>query len=174
VDVRVAAARAERTLEQLAEPLVALWQPADRWPRALLDEAWLNLIRNSAHDSICACSVDEVCDAVLHRYAEATQIGEGLAARALAAVAASINAEGPVVVNPSSRARSGIVELILPGNDPIEGVQVLNVRPADRVATELDLGEMAAVVIRELKHNDRITGLTLESADTGAVLWSVE
>ena len=39
----------------------------------LLDEAWLNLIRNSAHDSICACSVDEVCDAVLHRYAEATR-----------------------------------------------------------------------------------------------------
>ena len=39
------------------------------WPGALLDEAWLEVIRNSAHDSICACSVDEVCDAVLHRFA---------------------------------------------------------------------------------------------------------
>ena len=90
VDVRAAAARAERAVEQLAEPLAALYQPADRWPGALLDEAWLNLVRNSAHDSICACSVDEVCDAVLHRYAEATQIGEGLATRALDALAASL------------------------------------------------------------------------------------
>ena len=83
VDVKQAAARAERTLERLAEPLSALFLPADHWPAALLDEAWLEVIRNSAHDSICACSVDEVCDAVLHRYAEATQIAEGLAERAL-------------------------------------------------------------------------------------------
>ncbi len=132
VDVRIAAAHAERALEQLAEPLAALYQPADRWPGALLDEAWLNLVRNSAHDSICACSVDEVCDAVLHRYAEATQIGEGLATRALDALAASLAIDGPVIVNPSARARSGLVELILPGNDPVDGTQVLNVRPADR------------------------------------------
>ena len=174
VDVRAAAARAERALEQLAEPLAALYQPPDRWPGALLDEAWLGLIRNSAHDSICACSVDEVCDAVLHRYAEATQIGEGLATRALDALGSTIFADGPVIVNPSARPRSGLVELIVPGNDPIEGAQVLNVRPADRVLAELDLADMAAVVIRELKHNDRILGLTLESVDTGAVLWTVE
>ncbi|MEY2453067.1 MAG: 2-O-(6-phospho-alpha-D-mannosyl)-D-glycerate hydrolase [Acidimicrobiaceae bacterium] len=174
VDVRQAAARAERSLEQLAEPLAALHQPPERWPGALLDEAWLSLIRNSAHDSICACSVDEVCDAVLHRYAEATQIGEGLAARALNALASTIVADGPVIVNPSARPRSGLVELILPGNDPLDGAQVLNVRPAERVLAELDLADMAAVVIRELKHNDRILGLTLESVDTGAVLWSAE
>ena len=52
--------------------------------RALLDVAWRHVIRNSAHDSVCACSVDEVVDAVLHRYAEARQIGEGLTAQALA------------------------------------------------------------------------------------------
>src|SRR5439155_13177614 len=61
VDVKQAAARAERALEQEAEPLAALFQPAERWPGALLDVAWLEVIRNSAHDSICACSVDEVC-----------------------------------------------------------------------------------------------------------------
>ena len=174
VDVRVAAARAERTLEQLAEPLAALFQPPERWPGALLDEAWLALIRNSAHDSICACSVDEVCDAVLHRYAEATQIGEGLATRALAALGETISAKGPVVVNPSARLRNGLVELVLPGNDDVDGVQVLNRRPADRVLAELDLADMAAVVVRELKHNDRIQALALESADTGEVLWQTE
>ena len=174
VDVRAAAARAERALEQLAEPLAALYQPADRWPAALLDEAWLNLIRNSAHDSICACSVDEVCDAVLHRYGEATQIGEGLAVRALDRLASSFAESGSIIVNPSSRARSGLVELIVPGNEPLGDTQVLNVRPAERVIAELDLAEMAAVVIRELKYNDRILGLALESAATGATLWEVE
>ena len=62
----------------------------------------------------------------------------------------------------------------MPGNEPLDGVQVLNVRPADRVLAELDLADMAAVVIRELKHNERILGLTLESVDTGAVLWTAE
>jgi alpha-mannosidase len=174
VDVRAAAARAERALEQLAEPLAALFIPPDRWPGALLDEAWLDMIRNSAHDSICACSVDEVCDAVLHRYAEAAHIGEGLSVRALDALAKSVNADGPVLVNPSARPRSGIVELILPGEAPIDGTQVLNVRPADRVVGEIDLAGMAPVVVREMKHNERIQSLTLESVETGEALWSAE
>src|SRR5687768_3250095 len=113
VDVKQAAAVTERALERRAEPLCALFTPADRWPRALLDQAWLEVIRNAAHDSICACSVDEVCDAVLHRYAEARQIADGLAARALTWVAATVGTVGPVVVNPSHRRRAGVVELVL-------------------------------------------------------------
>ncbi|MHB1536087.1 MAG: glycoside hydrolase family 38 N-terminal domain-containing protein, partial [Acidimicrobiales bacterium] len=64
VDVKIAAARAERALERRAEPLAALWFPAECWPATLLDGAWLEVIRNSAHDSICACSADSVVDAV--------------------------------------------------------------------------------------------------------------
>ena len=64
VDVRRAAAATERSLERLAEPLSALFLPAEAWPGELLDHAWLEVIRNAAHDSICACSVDEVCEAV--------------------------------------------------------------------------------------------------------------
>ena len=102
VDVKQAAAVAERALERMAEPLSALFLPAESWPGALLDEAWLEVIRNSAHDSICACSVDEVCDAVLHRFAEATQIADGLTDRALHALGATVAVDGrtPVVVNP--------------------------------------------------------------------------
>jgi mannosylglycerate hydrolase len=127
VDVKQAAAVAERTLERLAEPLSALFLPADRWPGALLDVAWLELIRNSAHDSSCACSVDEVVDAVLHRYAEARQVADGLADRALDALSSSLAEPGPVAVNPSARRRSGVVELVLPGTEPVEGTQVLHV-----------------------------------------------
>ncbi len=52
-------------LEQLAEPASALFLPADRWPDRLLAEAWLEGVRNSAHDSVCACSADEVVDATI-------------------------------------------------------------------------------------------------------------
>src|SRR3546814_7563929 len=82
-------------------------------------------LRNSAHDSICACSVDEVCDAVLHRFAEAIQIAQGLANRAVQALGATIGVDGhtPVVVNPSQRTRGGVVELSLPGTDVPDGCQ---------------------------------------------------
>ncbi len=78
VDVKQAAARAERALERRAEPLCALYMAAERWPQRLLDLAWREMVRNAAHDSSCACSVDEVVDAVLVRYAEAYRIADGL------------------------------------------------------------------------------------------------
>src|SRR2546423_74649 len=90
VDVKQAAARAERALERRAEPLSALFLPPDRWPHAELTLAWKEVIRNSAHDSSCACSADEVVDAVLHRYAHARQVGEGLARKAVRALGDSL------------------------------------------------------------------------------------
>jgi alpha-mannosidase len=173
IDVRRAAARAERALER-AETLAALYQPVDRWPAALLREAWLHVVRNAAHDSICACSIDEVCDAVLYRYAEAAEIGEGLAQRALDALGSSMTGEGPVIANPTSRTRSGLVEVIVRGTGERPGAQILNERPAERVLAELDLATMAAVVVRELKHNRRIEMIALESVANGEELWRAE
>ncbi len=103
VDVKQAASRAERAVEQLAEPLSALFRAPGAWPGRFLDLAWTLMIRNSAHDSICACSVDDVVDAVLHRYAEARHLGEALADEALGDLAASMSSPGPVVANPSAR-----------------------------------------------------------------------
>ena len=60
VDVKHAAALAEVALERRAEPYSALFGvPAD-WPQRPLELAWLGVVRNAAHDSICACSVDAV------------------------------------------------------------------------------------------------------------------
>ena len=53
-----------------------------------LELVWRKLVLNSAHDSSCACSHDEVVDQVVVRYAEARQIGDGLARDALHALAA--------------------------------------------------------------------------------------
>ena len=150
VDVKQAAAVAERALERLAEPLSALFLPAESWPGALLDEAWLEVIRNSAHDSICACSVDEVCDAVLHRFAEATEIAEGLADRALQALGATVDGRRP---------RAGGRQPVRPhawrhGGDPAPGqprcppgAQLVSERPAERVLIDDTAVEVATVMV---------------------------
>src|SRR5205085_11983729 len=131
-DVRIAAAHAERALERRAEPFSALFLPADKWPERLLHLAWKEMLRNAAHDSICACSHDEVVDAVLVRLQEARQIGEGLAFEALRALAAQCPSAGAVVVNPSARTRGGLVELEVPSEGPAPGAQVISERPSVR------------------------------------------
>src|SRR5438270_11894943 len=142
VDVKQAAAGAERALERRAEPLSALFLPAERWPDAELGVAWTGRIRNSAHDSSCACSVDEVVDAVRYRYAEARQVGAGLARRALRALASSFAEAGIYVVNPSAPTRGGVVEVVVAGADSVEGTQVVRVRPASSDAYELTGAEL--------------------------------
>jgi mannosylglycerate hydrolase len=138
VDVKQAAARAERALERRAEPLSALFLPAEQWPGRLLDLAWREVIRNSAHDSICACSVDEVGAAVLHRFAEATQIAAGLARRAVRALGRSMRDPGAVVVNASARSRGGLIELVLPAGPATgeHGVTALQVLAQGEASTE--------------------------------------
>ncbi len=140
VDVKQAAAAAERALERRAEPLAALFGNPDRRPERLLELAWRQVLRNAAHDSICACSVDEVADAVLGRYADATAIAEGVADRALADLAASMAEAGTVVVNPSARPRHELVELVMTGDVPDE-VQVLE-EPAAAFGIPRGLGTL--------------------------------
>ena len=121
VDVRLAAAAAERAVERRGEPLSALLLRPEAYPARLLDLAWRRLLDNAAHDSACATSADEVVDQVLVRYAEARQIGEGLAAEAVAALAAQVDAgSGSVlVVNPSAHRRAGTVRFAVPGRGPM-------------------------------------------------------
>ena len=100
------------------------------------------MIRNSAHDSICACSHDEVGAAVLERYAEATRLAEGVTERALAELAARLSEPCHVVVNPSARSRSAAVELVVGGEGPIDGAQILDERAgfaADLVLTTTEV-----------------------------------
>ena len=97
--------------------------------------AWLDVIRNSAHDSICACSHDEVVDAVLHRYAESSRLAQGIADRAVTAAAARMTEPGAVVLNATARPRTGMVEIHIPGpaaGEPPDhpAIQILHATPA--------------------------------------------
>jgi mannosylglycerate hydrolase len=129
VDVKRMGGVAERELERRAEPLAALFQKPSEWPQRQLELAWKEMVYNSAHDSICACSVDEVVDAVLHRYAEARAIAEGVAERAIKSLAKSLAEPGLYVLNPAHRARSGVVELEVEAVEPpTDDEQVLSER----------------------------------------------
>ena len=165
VDVKQAAARAERALERLAEPLSALFAGDDgRDHAAALGLAWTEVVRNAAHDSVCACSADDVVAAVLTRYAEATQIAEAVTARALAALGESMAVKAPVVVNPSPHTRSGLVELVLPGTGDIEGGQVVAARAGsatERVVTGGQLG----ILLGQVANDEAVWGGAIVGVD---------
>jgi alpha-mannosidase len=126
VDVHQAAAAAERALERRAEPLSALFLPPEAYPESLLRVGWRNLVLNSAHDSSCACSHDEVVEAVRVRYQEARHVGDALTHGALVALADEIDAppSSTVVVNPTAATRRGVVALRLPVTGPVHLVAV--------------------------------------------------
>jgi mannosylglycerate hydrolase len=147
VDVKRMGALAERELERRAEPLSTLFLDASSWPGQLLNIAWKEMVRNSAHDSICACSVDDVVDAVLHRYAEARTIAEGLTQRAIKSFTRSLAEPGSYVLNPGQRARSGVVELLVPADEPAPAdVQVLSERTGLPGSMVLDASTVRTVL----------------------------
>ena len=106
VDLKIAAARAERLLERYAEPLTR--PPRRRSGRSASSSSpGGGVVDNSAHDSICGCSHDEVVAQVLTRYAEAEQIGRGVLSRTLDEIARGVPAGQWVAINPSPpRART--------------------------------------------------------------------
>ncbi len=124
VDIHQACAAAERSLERRAEPLSALLLAPEQYPGRLLELAWRNLVLNSAHDSSCACSHDEVVDAVMVRYQEARHIGDGLARDAVRRLATEIDADpdSTVVANPTQSDRSGVIDVRVPGEGPLHFV----------------------------------------------------
>ena len=116
VDVRAAAATAERLLFRTAEPLAALH--GAEWPERYLELAARRIVENSAHDSICACSLDPVVAQVLVRFAEASQIAAGLAAATLGSWATGLERGAWAVFNPSPTARADLIEIELAADGP--------------------------------------------------------
>jgi hypothetical protein len=168
IDVKQAAARTERALERYAEPLAALFLEKGRYPHAELDIAWKEVVRNAAHDSICACSHDEVAEAVLARYATARQIADGITERVRGELAIGFAEPGHVVVNTSHRTRSATVELVVPGRELPEGAQLLRSGSGLDLALTLSSEELRGVLGQiegDRVRDDYVTGVDVTEDD---------
>ena len=135
IDIKQAAGRAETLLERYAEPLTALHVAPEAWPEAFLRLAWGKVIENSAHDSICGCSIDPVVDQVIVRFAEAEQIATTLARRAAVAVSGAVPRRALTILNPSPRPRAGLVEAEFAVPEEWEAV-ALELPDGTRIATQ--------------------------------------
>ena len=157
IDIKQAAGRAETLLERYAEPLTALHVAQEAWPAPFLDLAWGKVIENSAHDSICGCSIDPVVDQVLVRFAEAEQIASSIARRAGTAVAATVERGAVAVLNPTPAPRTGLVEaeLLIPEAWADVALELPN---GTRVATQ-ELGRKDAVLFDEELRGDQVDEL---------------
>ena len=121
VDVHQACAAAERAIERVAEPIAALLTTEENGLSPFFAEAWRRLVLNSAHDSSCACSHDEVVEQVATRYHEARQIGEAVARQTLFELAVRVDAPAgaTLTVNTTGHDRGGMVAVKLPGEGPV-------------------------------------------------------
>ena len=156
VDVHQLAAHAERSLERYAEPLSALLLPPGDYPAALLDIGWRELILNSAHDSSCACSADDVVEAVRVRYQEARHVGEALTREAVRTLATTVDVppSSTIVVNSTARDRIGVVSVPLPGAGPVHLVALDDGSPCPTQVvhtTTTDEGISAVVVGQKIR-----------------------
>jgi alpha-mannosidase len=100
----------ERRLERYLEPV---WALSDQvWPARELDYCWRQLILNSAHDSICGCSIDQVHEQADERIGRASTLADRLWERL---------GRGEGWFNPSLFEREGVPPLgVGPGEQPSE------------------------------------------------------
>ncbi len=87
--------RVETLLEKWVEPFSSFsWLIGSSYPLEMIWQAWKYLLQNQAHDSIGGCSLDEVDEEVMTRFAKAGQIGEELCDQALSFLGEKIDTSG--------------------------------------------------------------------------------
>ena len=157
IDIKQAAGRAETLLERYSEPISALHVAAEAWPAPFLALAWRKVVENSAHDSICGCSVDPVVRQVLVRFAEAEQIALVLARRAVGAVSAAVPRGAVTLVNPSPTPRASLIEAELLIPESWQSV-ALELPDGSRVATQ-ELRRKEPILFDESLRGDEVDDL---------------
>jgi mannosylglycerate hydrolase len=96
-------AQATRTLERLAEPLVALTRCG---AGEQLEAAWTNVLQNAAHDTACGSGIDAVAQASRRRSLAALATARNVVDSCLGLMAGEDQ-----VWNPSAFPRQGVVEV---------------------------------------------------------------
>ena len=122
----------ENLLEKWAEPFSTFAEhfPANNnstivnRPSEIVRQAWMLLMQNHPHDSICGCSIDQVHEEMRSRFDQAEQVGEEITQQSLEMLASQVDMESLqlkdlaaqsaiIVFNPLSFTRSDLVSLEL-------------------------------------------------------------
>ncbi|MCC6446558.1 MAG: hypothetical protein IT210_24280 [Armatimonadetes bacterium] len=93
--LKMANERCQTALEGYAEPASAFaWLSGADYPASYLTYAWKMLLQNHPHDSICGCSIDQVHEEMMPRFAQAQQVADSLTDRALTFLAGRTDTSG--------------------------------------------------------------------------------
>ena len=116
----------EIQLEKYAEPSSSFaWMLGREYPADMLTYAWKLLMHNHPHDSICGCSLDQVHDEMMPRFAQVQQIGRELTERSMDYIASNIKTEADslVIFNTLSWPRTDkvVVDIDFPMGEPVRG-----------------------------------------------------
>jgi alpha-mannosidase len=164
----------ENLLEKWAEPFstfashVVHDTPPNllREPASFLRQAWMLLLQNHPHDSICGCSNDQVHEEMRPRFDQVSQIGEEITRQGLDMLAGAMDTHSTgfkaqsaiVVFNPRSSTRTDVVsaELALaPGMSSFEIVdgsgtviphQSASGRTSDLINIRVERGELGGML----------------------------
>jgi alpha-mannosidase len=173
--VKQAMGRAERMVERYAEPLATLW--GREWPGRFLDMAWWRLVDASGHDSVTGCGVDDTAQQVAARIAEAEQLGQAVRDMVTARLAASVPADGVLVVNPTPATRRGVVIVDVAGNDPLvdPARAAVPTQPLEYAPTLLLDEEMDPATALTFVHGTELYGqhITNWSVEDGTLTFTV-
>lgn len=123
----------EMLLEKWCEPLSTFCHLfGKKYPREYLSLMWKYFLQNQPHDSICGCSIDEVCEEIMLRYNWIKQIGEVLLKENVDYIINLIDTEKAlpvkdkslIIFNLSSDKRDDIVEVSLPGGSLSDEIEI--------------------------------------------------
>ena len=82
----------ENNLINLGEPLAALASVYGKeYPRSNIDRAWLHLLKNHAHDSICGAAVDRAHEDMMYNFSLAKTVAEEVTNRSTIALFSHID-----------------------------------------------------------------------------------
>ncbi|MFQ6116863.1 MAG: glycoside hydrolase family 38 C-terminal domain-containing protein [Candidatus Bipolaricaulia bacterium] len=105
-------------LERWAEPFSTLaWALGAEYPRARIEKAWKMLLLNHPHDSICGCSIDDVCRNMIARFDGSYKLANEVTEESLRTIAQAIDTSrvrdstAIVMFNPSCWKRRGVMGL---------------------------------------------------------------
>ena len=121
VDLKMLNDTAETEMILLAEPLASFAEACgSRYPRTSLDAAWLDLLKNQSHDSICGAAVDDAHKDMCYRFRQVQTVAEEVSRRACEGLWAKIdhshceeNDQTLTVFNTLPYARSGVQQFVL-------------------------------------------------------------